>query len=220
MQVEVDLLGDFAVRVEGRTVPSDEWRRRGAGSLGKRLALAPRGRLHRAQVIDALWPGLPAGEAAPRLHKAAHYARRSLGDPRAVVLGGDRVSLFPDRDVEVDARTFERAAEAVLGSLGAPSNDQRTAAADAADLWTGELLPEDLYESWACDERERLHRLYAELLRRAGRWTELARADPVDMEANLAVARQLADTGDRRAALRQLERLEKAIHHELGVISD
>ena len=122
MHVDVDLMGGFAVRVGQRAVPSDEWRRRNAGSLVKLLALAPRHTLHREQVIDNLWPGIPVDDAAPRLHKAAHYARRSLGDPRAVVLGGDSVSLFPDADVEVDALTFERAAEAVVARSGPPSD--------------------------------------------------------------------------------------------------
>ena len=87
MRVEIVLLGDFAVRVDGRAVPAADRRRRQAAALVKLLALAPRRTLHREQVIDALWTELPIEEAAPRLHKAAHYARHSLGDPRALVLG-------------------------------------------------------------------------------------------------------------------------------------
>ena len=60
----------------------DAWSRRHAASLVKLLALADGRRLHREQVIDALWPGLGVEAAAPRLHKAAHYARRALGDER------------------------------------------------------------------------------------------------------------------------------------------
>ena len=65
--------------------------------------------------------------------------------------------------------------------------------------------------------RERLRQLHRALLRRAGRWEDLARADPADEEASLALARRLADGGDRRGALRQLERLERALRGELGV---
>jgi hypothetical protein len=42
-------------------------------------------------------------------------------------------------------------------------------------------------------------------------------ADPADEQANLARARQLAHSGNRGAALRQLERLERALRRELGV---
>ena len=41
MNVEIDLLGGFAVRVDGRPIPATEWRRRQAASLVKLLALAP-----------------------------------------------------------------------------------------------------------------------------------------------------------------------------------
>jgi DNA-binding SARP family transcriptional activator len=48
-------------------------------------------------------------------------------------------------------------------------------------------------------------------------WGELVLADPADEEASLGCARQLADSGNRGAALRQLERLERALRRELGV---
>ena len=40
MRVEIDLLDGFAVRVDGRAVPAEEWRRRQAAALVKLLALA------------------------------------------------------------------------------------------------------------------------------------------------------------------------------------
>jgi len=216
MHVEIDLLGGFAVKVDGRPVPGGEWRRRQAAGLVKLLALAPRRTLHREQVLDALWPDTAIEEAAPRLHKAAHYARRALGDSRALVLTGDAVSLFPDADVVVDALTFERSARQALS--GADSGaDRSAAAAAAADLWAGDLLPDDPYEAWLEGPRDRLRSLHVAVLRRAGRWEDLARTDPADEEASLALARRLADRGDRRGALRQLERLERALRSELGV---
>jgi DNA-binding SARP family transcriptional activator len=218
MRVQIDLLGGFAVRVDGRAVPAAEWRRRQAAALVKLLALAPRRTLHREQVIDALWPDTGIDDAAPRLHKAAHYARRSLGDPRAVVLAGDTVSLFPDADVAVDAEAFERCAQQALAAVDEPGKaDGAAAATAAADLWAGDLLPEDPYEAWLEGPRDRLRQLHQEVLRRAGRWADLARADPADEDASLALARRLAESGDRRGALRQLERLERALRGELGV---
>jgi DNA-binding SARP family transcriptional activator len=217
MRVEIDLLGGFAVRVDGRPVPAEEWRRRHAASLVKLLALAPHRTLHREQVMDTLWPATPVDRAAPRLHKAAHYARRSLGQPHALVLSGDSVSLLPDTDVVVDVDEFEERAKQALDAVPEPGQINESAAA-VAECWPGELLPEDRYEPWLEDHRDRLEELHRELLRRAGCWEDLARADPTDEESNLAVARRLADSGDRRGALRQLERLERALRGELGVI--
>ena len=216
MHVEIDLLGGFAVRVDGRPVSDAEWRRRQAAGLVKLLALAPRRNLHREQVLDALWSDTGVEDAAPRLHKAAHYARRALGDQRAVVLTGDTVSLFPDADVVVDAEVFERSARQALTGAGSGA-DGSLAAAAAVDLWAGDLLAEDPYEAWLDGPRDRLRQLHRALLRSAGRWEDLARADPADEEASVALARRLADDGDRRGALRQLERLERALRSELGV---
>ena len=216
MNVEIDLLGGFAVRVDGRPIPAMEWRRRHAASLVKLLALAPRRTLHREQVIDALWPDTAIDDAGPRLHKAAHFARRSLDDSSALVLSGETVSLFPDAHVVVDVEEFERSAKEAIAALDRDPG-ARAAAAAAADRWAGELLPDDPYEAWLEVPRDRLRQLHQELLRRSGRWGELALADPADEEANLVRARQLADSGNRGAALRQLERLERALRRELGV---
>lgn len=78
MTVEIRLLGPFEVRLDGVPVPPVAWSRRDAAALVKVLALARDHRLHREQVMDRLWPDLAVSEAAPRLHKAAHFARRAL----------------------------------------------------------------------------------------------------------------------------------------------
>src|SRR5690242_281692 len=132
MNVQIDLLGGFAVRVDGRSIPATEWRRRQAASLVKLLALAPRGTLHREQVIDALWPDTAIDDAGPRLHKAAHFARRVLGDSGALVLSGDTVSLFPNANVVVDVAEFERDATQAIAALDRDL-EGGAAAASAAD---------------------------------------------------------------------------------------
>ena len=115
MKVEFILLGGFSVSVDGREVPASTWGRRQAASLVKMLALAPGRRLHREQVMDALWPGLAPDAAAPRLHKAAHYARRALGqESGGIAVRNDMIELFPGDEVRVDAVEFRRAAEAAL----------------------------------------------------------------------------------------------------------
>ena len=208
--MDIFLLGRFDVRVDGREIPTSAWSRRQAASLVKILALAPRRQLHREQVMDALWPDVGPAEATPKLHKAAHFARRALG-PDSVALRQESVLLFPDHPVTVDADRFEQLARAALDG-GDPA-----AAAAAVDGYGGELLPDDRYEVWAEVARDRLHLLRLRLLRQAGRWAELVEADPTDAEAHLALMREHAARGDRRATLRQFERLDRALQRELGV---
>ena len=115
MAARISLLGGFDVDVDGTVVPAREWNRRNSAGLVKLLALTPNRRLHREQVLDALWPDVLVDDAAPRLHKAAHYARRALGSPDSVVLTGETVTLWPgDRTIAIDVDEFERAAESAL----------------------------------------------------------------------------------------------------------
>ena len=214
MSVQVQLLGGFDVAVDGVPVLPSAWSRRQAAALVKLLALSDRHRLHREQVMEVLWPGLPPESAAPRLHKAAHYARRALGEPgrqgEALSVRGDLVALLPDGDLHVDVDEFVRRGRRALAG---GSGDEVVA---ALDLWRGDLLPEDLYEPWTESARSTVQALRADLLRRAGRWTDLVALDPADEEAQVELARAYADRGQRRAALLQLERLEQALRRELG----
>ena len=208
--IEIRLLGMFEVRRGGEPVPASAWSRRHAAALVKLLALSPGRRLHREQVIDALWPDLGVDEAAPRLHKAAHFARKAAGDD-TIVLRGESVALFPDQSVAVDVALFEAAADEALRAGDKPLLQA------ASDRCGGDLLPEDLYEEWADGPRQRVRQLRSDLLRRLGRWDELVQLDGTDEEAHLELMRALSARGDRHGALRQFERLDRALAGELGV---
>jgi DNA-binding SARP family transcriptional activator/tetratricopeptide (TPR) repeat protein len=211
MSVQVKLLGGFGVTVDGVPVASDVWGRRQAAQLVELLALTRDRRLHREQVVDALWPGLSWDSAAPRLHKAAHYARRALGDADAVVLRQELVGLFPGRDdVEVDVDEFTRTAQQALRT------GEAALATEALEWYAGPLLPEDPYAPWADEPRRLAREQHLDVLRLLGRWDDVLAEEPADEEAHLAVARARAAGGDVRGALVQLERLEQALHGELG----
>lgn len=210
MAVRIQLLGAFVVEVDGLVVEADRWPRRSAASLVKVLSLLPERRIHRERLMDLLWPDVDPTEASPRLHTAAHYARRALGRSDAVVLHGDSVALFPRDAVVVDVAQFEAAADAALAAQDVEG------ARRAVDLVAGELLPEDLYEPWAEDPRERLAVKYSSVLRLGRCWEELLRLDPADTEAHVALMRQHLAAGDRASAVRQFEWLERTVLRDLG----
>jgi hypothetical protein len=112
----------FEVSVDGRRVPPQAWQQRRASELVQLLALAPRHRLHREQVIDALWPDLPPDAGAANLRKAAHYGRAALGSKEAVVLRQGQVSLWPDAELAVDAERFETDGKRALSAGAAVLN--------------------------------------------------------------------------------------------------
>ena len=160
--------------------------------------------------MDRLWPDLSLAQASARLHQASSYARRALGDARAVVLRGESVMLWPERAVVVDALVFEETAARVL--RGTDSD-----ASVAIDMYVGDLLPLDPYVDWLADPRRRLRSSYLDVLRRAGRWGEILVADPTDEAAHVAVIREQLAAGRRAAALRQFELMESVLRSELGV---
>ncbi|MGD9701215.1 MAG: BTAD domain-containing putative transcriptional regulator [Acidimicrobiia bacterium] len=209
--IEITVLGGFGVAVDGVPTATRGWSRRSAAALVKVLALAPGHRLHREQVMDLLWPDESPARSVPRLHKAAHFARRAAGRDDAVVLRDDVVWLFPDVELTVDAIRFEQLARTAVGT-----GDPRVAQ-EALGWYRGELLPGDRYEDWANDRREVLHLRWLEVLRVAGEWRELAELDPTDEDAHVELMRRHLAAGDGASALRQYEHLERVLERELAV---
>ena len=203
--VEITMLGRFAVVVDTVPMAESSWTRRQAAALVKVLALAPDRRMHREQLIDLVWPEDTLDEAVPKLHKAAHYARRALAVPDAVVLRGDQVTLLPGTETTVDVVQFEELARQAL------ANEDVVAARRALALYGGQLLPQDRYDEWAEERREQLRLRHLDLLRLGGRWEELVELDAGDEAAHVALMQRHTANGDRHAALRQFERLDKAL---------
>src|SRR5438093_9820697 len=104
-QCTIRLLGGFEVEIDGRPVPASAWRRRRAAEVVKVLALAPRHRLHREEIADALWPDLPPQAGAANLRKALHFARRALGGDEAIGAEGDVVVLWLRGELVIDAES-------------------------------------------------------------------------------------------------------------------
>src|SRR5438874_10486702 len=211
IKIRIRLLGRFEVAVNGGAVADSGWTRRHAATLVKLLALAPGRRMHREEVLDAVWPDDDIGDAVPKLHKAAHFARRATDRSSDLVLRNDTAELFANSAVEVDAVAFETAARAAVAAR-ATAGARRALAS-----YGGELLPQDPYADWAAPRREQLRQLHLELLRLDERWQDLADLDTGDERAHLELMRRYVAAGDRHAALRQFERLDRVLRRELGV---
>jgi len=211
-EVRIELLGRFRVVVGHDAVAADLWPGRRAAELVQLLALADGHRLTRDQVIESLWPHLDVEAGAANLRKAAHHARQALANPDAVVLRAGQVALFPSRPVATDAGAFESQAGAALAGGDA------TACADIAASYSGDLLPEALYEQWTQEPREHLRSRYVELLRRSAQWERLVQVEQTDEPAYQALMRQELGQGRRPAAIRWYGRLRTALRRELGIV--
>jgi DNA-binding SARP family transcriptional activator len=138
-------LSGFAAAVDGVPVPESAWRLKKARELIKLLALAPDHRLHREQVMDALWRERAPAAAANNLYQVVHVARRALG-VGALEMREGLLRLVADVDVD---RLELAAADA--RRAGSP-----VAYRAALSLYGGELLPENRYDDWAEPRRDAL----------------------------------------------------------------
>lgn len=193
-EVEVRLLGQFEVSVEGRRI--DQWRRRTA-ELVQLLALTPGHRLDRRSVVEALWPHLSEERGVANLHKAAHQVRRTTGCTDALVLDDGYVWLWPGASVQVDLVEFEREAERALASL------DRGQCGALADRSATPLAPMCRSTPWGERAIRRLKRLRRELLHAAGRFRDALLLDPCDEAAHRALMRAALDQDDPASALAQ-----------------
>jgi predicted ATPase/DNA-binding SARP family transcriptional activator/DNA-binding CsgD family transcriptional regulator len=223
------LLGGFRLSIGARAIAAERWRLVKAANLIKLLALAPRHRLHREQVMYILWPDLDAKRASNNLHRTLHFARGVLESGGADIgssylpLRNGVLELCSDSPIWIDVEAFENAA------AGARMSGEPAAFRAAISLYAGELLPEDLYEEWAYVRREDLRRLYMELLvglgalygergeyeRSIQTLRSAASQEPTDEDVHAELMRLYALSGRRPEALRQYERLRKTLTEEL-----
>jgi DNA-binding SARP family transcriptional activator len=213
MRIEVFILGQFRVVIDDRELLAAEWRRGPSAALVKLLALSPGHRLHREQAMEALWPEASPESSSANLRKAVHFARRTLGDHDAIGFENDAVSLAPSGALVVDSEVFEAEAKA---ALRATKPDFATCAR-VAELYGGELLPEDRYAAWTDAPREHLRQLYVRALRAGALWERLLATDATDEEAQRAVMQAALDGGNRGEVIRRFQQLRERLRIDLGV---
>jgi predicted ATPase/DNA-binding SARP family transcriptional activator len=226
--MRIQLLGAFRITVGSHVIGDAEWRRRKASALVKILALEPRHRLHREQIIELLWTDLAAGQAANNFHQTLYVARRILDPSRThttrwLHLDEDFLTLSPNDPLWVDVEGFETAAAAARRSHDPP------VFREALDLYAGELLPEDRYEEWAVSRRESLHQEHISLLVALAEIYQAKRDDenaietlrrvlahePVHEGAHRRLMELYALTGRREQALTQYQLLCETLRKEL-----
>jgi DNA-binding SARP family transcriptional activator len=125
--VQIRLLGDFHVSIDGMSISADAWTSR-AAQLLQLLAMAGGHRLHRETVIETLFGHLDPEAGAANLRKAAHNLRRALGSQESVVLQRGEVTLCPTMSVAVDTAYFEQLADACVAAFEVfPATHERVA---------------------------------------------------------------------------------------------
>ncbi|MBV9328967.1 MAG: tetratricopeptide repeat protein [Chloroflexi bacterium] len=231
-QIHVYLLGGFRVVVRGQTLGDEVWHRRKARQLFK-ILLTHRNRwATKEELVELLWPESDPDSASTNLRSVMHALRRALDVPQA---NGSAATLLADRDsvwlrsdaqMWVDADEFERVLEQADAAV-----DPAPLLRRADELYAGEYLPEDVYEDWSVERRERLKEAWTTLRFQLARYwdergdpdaaatslRELLRADPCDEQAARELMRLLTRHGRRSEAVRVYQALVRALRDDLDV---
>jgi ATP/maltotriose-dependent transcriptional regulator MalT/DNA-binding SARP family transcriptional activator len=245
-QLRVQTLGAFRVWRGRDEMDPHAWRRGKARQVFQLLLTERNRSLQREEIIERLWANV-APEIAGRdfkiamsaLNKALEPARPSEAPSAFIAREGSLYSLRPEADLWLDVAEFERECSAGLQLLegrhtpaSAPDIDHAIARMQAAlRLYTGDYLPEALYDDWATEERERLLALYLRgadtlagaLLERGALGETLAvcesilARDPVWERAYRLIMLAHARQGNRPQALRAYQQCVASLRAELDV---
>lgn len=229
--LHIYLLGQF--RVERRTgdewqpVTNRIWHRRRARALLGCLLSHPGRRLGREPAMEALWPDLDIETAANRLNGAVHEVRQVLepeitrpAASRMLRLERDVLILAGSSQIWVDAEAFEN----LLNKAHTTSDPQEAERLleEAARLYGGDYLLEELYSEWAAPRRESLKRGWIGLLLKLAelRATRGALSSAIEPLDRLLTADPTHETAVRRlmVLLTQLDRRGEAlrVYHRLA----
>ncbi len=241
-QLRVQTLGGFRAWRGRAEIDPREWQRDKARQLFQ-LLLTQRARpLQREEIAERLWPNLAPDIANRDFKVALNVLNKVLEPGRAtdapsafVVRDGTAYCLRPEADLWLDLTEFELAAEAGLNLIDGPEADAREKAQallqTAVGLYTGDFLPEAVYEDWAAHEQERLLALYLRAADRlAGLLLERGQSEEAVVMCQRILARDACwerayqvtmlafeQLGNRSQALRVYQRCVVALRNELDV---
>ncbi len=178
--------------------------------------------------MDALWTSLSPDSAAGQLYKALHHIRKAFSTATGDTSCEDLIEISDDvinlkGTVVTDVEQFEETSRTALTNTRIPDLEY------AASLYTGDLLPMDLYSEWTAVPRDHLRQLYLDVLlvlgeqyQRRNRFAHAAETfrlalekDPLLESAHRSLMRLFALQGQTTRATRQFEKCRRILKDEL-----
>ncbi len=171
--LRIYLLGQFRIERksdgEWHALDSRTWHRRRARALLGCLLSNTGRRLGREQIMEMLWPDLDIDLAANRLNGAVHELRQILepdiarpAASRLLRLERDILELADGSQIWVDTEAFDTLLKQADTATAIGQTERLLE--EAAALYRGNYLLEELYSEWAAPRRDALQRAWVGLL--------------------------------------------------------
>jgi DNA-binding SARP family transcriptional activator len=232
--ITIHVLGSFRLFRQGSEVSSCEWRSKKACNLLKILALRRGTVATRDYLMETLWPGLDPRNLRNRLSVALATVRSTLDPQRRFPSGhfvlASRSAVLLAANVWVDLDAFHAETDAAIECLERRTREALQRLWAAEELYTGDVLEEDLYTEWTILPRERARMMYVSVARAlarhatdnadhdaARRWyLKILDRDPYDEQAHIGLMASLQACGRLGAARSAMEHYKLRMT-EIGV---
>lgn len=234
-KLRITAFGEFRVLCGDREVI---WRKRKAKYLLEYLFISRRRGVLKDVILDTFWPNSSAEQAPNTYHVTFHALKRSL-NPH--LQRREQLPYFRSEGgmLQLNAETFSSDVDDFLEAAGRA--ERLVADGEVGEgiellracsqLYTGDLMEDNLYSDWTLQPREELREryfdamnLFARLLDELGEHEEAARVlrrlcarDKTREDLHLKLAEQYVRQGNRALAANQVKLCQRALHEELGV---
>jgi len=169
--ISIYALGGFELIIDGVRFSSGVKPQRKPLELLKMLLLSGGEPLGAVELADKLWPDSDGDTGRNSLQVAVHRLRRLLGCETALVMQDRKLRLDPKR-CSVDLWLFEREARQ-LAHVPVARMEFALRAAHVLQLYRGHLFAHESEQPWMLAPRERLRRVWLDLVRRLGQHYEM-----------------------------------------------
>jgi LuxR family transcriptional regulator, maltose regulon positive regulatory protein len=240
-RLRIETLGDFRVLRSDSPLKEEEWRGSQTKNLLKAIVAQGAEGVRKEVLMESLWPEGQQTNLENNFKNALHRLRQILEpdmDPRYgysyVRLKENRVSL--DQGIcEVDVDKFlTLLKEGEKREASQQIEEALSFFQQAADLYRGDFLPDDVYAEWVDSRREELRGKYLDLLFRTARiyedrgaprkavlcYKKAVEYDPFSEEAHRRLMVLYAAIGKHDEALNIYTSYQKALREELDAEPD
>ena len=237
----IETLGGFRVLRGDSPISEKEWQGKKPRAILKAIVSSDSKSVLNEIIMEDVWPDAPFDKVVKNYKVALHRLRKALEPGIDKALGSSYIfmkddALYLDEDLcEVDAHKFLSLIQD--GKAKEKEGDIKGALKhynEAALLYKGDFLPEDLYDSWIEPRREELRNSYVALLIRIATlhenkgamnkaisfYKEAVGINPLLEDAYQRLMALYSNIGKRNEALKVYEMCRKALHNELDVEPD